>query len=68
MPGNEMAIVNFLFNNLGNVSLDNIGIVNEIGAPSIGAGLYTTTPRCVGHATKCFGSLVRCLRQASGRG
>ena len=36
-----MAIASFLFNNLGKVTLNHIGVVNEIGAPSGGAGQYT---------------------------
>lgn len=33
MAGNEMAIAEFLFNNIGKITLNHLGLIKEIGAP-----------------------------------
>jgi hypothetical protein len=40
MAGNEIEITRFLFNNLGSITLDYLGLVTEVGAP-ISHGGYT---------------------------
>lgn len=41
MAGNEVAIADFLFKNIGKVKLNHLGLVNEIGAPNASADKYT---------------------------
>lgn len=33
MPGNELKVAEYLFNNLGKISLPHIGVINSIGSP-----------------------------------
>lgn len=41
MAGNEMAIADFFFKNLGTVKLNHLGIINEVGAPNATENKYT---------------------------
>lgn len=41
MAGNEVAIANFLFKNIGKIKLKHFGIITEIGAPNKKQGDYT---------------------------
>jgi hypothetical protein len=40
MPGNEVAIAEFLFNNIGKINLKHLDLINEIGAPDKNAKKY----------------------------
>ncbi|MBT3690448.1 hypothetical protein HOE31_04795 [bacterium] len=44
MPGNELIIVEYLLNNLGNIELPLLGIISEIGSPKNGPD-YTILSR-----------------------
>lgn len=39
LPGNELDVCRFLLSNIGQITLDHIGVVETIGAPSIGPGV-----------------------------
>ena len=41
MSGNEIALTEYLINNIGAISLDHLGLVTEVGAP-VNYGEYTT--------------------------
>ncbi|MBL7703889.1 MAG: hypothetical protein JNM14_16685 [Ferruginibacter sp.] len=40
MAGNEMAIADFLFNNIGKATLNHLGLIKEIGAPDKSLNKY----------------------------
>ena len=41
MPGNEVDVARFLFNNAGRISLNHLGTVQEIGFPGFSKGKYS---------------------------
>lgn len=40
MPGNEISVCRFLFENIGSISLNHLGVITSIGAPNNNSGGY----------------------------